>query len=112
MIAYLAFTCLICFCFNTLFYGLGQLSVERYEDAVEQINGLQVFLNRTDDLKLTAYEYGYLKMIAFTATGNKKKSYIFVIVNFYVKNDFFRFTQYSQGSASAVFTPTIMQRNI
>ncbi|VDP00478.1 unnamed protein product [Soboliphyme baturini] len=48
---------------------LGQLKIEKYEEVLEQINSLQDLLHRTQQLKLTDMEYGYLKLIICSAPG-------------------------------------------
>lgn len=48
---------------------LGQLKMEKYEEVQEQIGCLQAFLRLYEEMNITNLEFGYLKIIAFTATG-------------------------------------------
>lgn len=43
--------------------------MDKYEEVHEQINCLQALLRRFDELKLSTMEFAYLKLIAFTSTG-------------------------------------------
>uniref|UniRef100_A0AC35TX40 Nuclear receptor domain-containing protein n=1 Tax=Rhabditophanes sp. KR3021 TaxID=114890 RepID=A0AC35TX40_9BILA len=45
----------------------GQLKAEKYEEVSEQITKLLTLIKRFDDLKLTPFEFAYLKTISFTA---------------------------------------------
>lgn len=47
----------------------GQLKLERFEDVNEQITSLMKLMKRFNELKLSAIEFGYLKIISFTANG-------------------------------------------
>uniref|UniRef100_A0A915AA95 Uncharacterized protein n=1 Tax=Parascaris univalens TaxID=6257 RepID=A0A915AA95_PARUN len=46
---------------------IGQLKTERFEEVNEQINFLLKLVHRFDELKLSAMEFAYLKLISFTA---------------------------------------------
>ncbi len=46
--------------------------MDKYEEVHEQISCLQVILKRVEDLKLSCLEFGYLKVISFTATGRNR----------------------------------------
>ncbi|KRY55650.1 Nuclear hormone receptor family member nhr-41, partial [Trichinella britovi] len=60
---------------------LGLLKLEKYEEIQEQISCLQALLRRTEDLKLTDTEYGYLKLIAFAATDSANTCNVRHLVN-------------------------------
>uniref|UniRef100_F1KX17 Nuclear hormone receptor family member nhr-41 n=1 Tax=Ascaris suum TaxID=6253 RepID=F1KX17_ASCSU len=46
---------------------IGQLKTERFEEVNEQINFLLKLVHRFEELKLSAMEFAYLKLISFTA---------------------------------------------
>uniref|UniRef100_A0A5S6QUH4 Nuclear receptor domain-containing protein n=1 Tax=Trichuris muris TaxID=70415 RepID=A0A5S6QUH4_TRIMR len=61
---------------------LGALSVEQYEEVQEHITCLQAFLQRVEETKPTDVEFGYLKLIAFSATDSGSTFNVAHLANF------------------------------
>lgn len=47
----------------------GQLKSEKYQEVQNQLNLLMVIVRKFEELKLDTVEFGYLRLIVFTATG-------------------------------------------